>query len=475
MINGEVSFWQAVARAARWSAPASPGSRDVDVCIVGAGYTGLWTAWALAGADPGLRIAVRRGRSTPASAPAAATAAGCPASCRAAGSGWPASPPPARAAAGPAWWRFSVTSTTPSPRSSRSAHREGIDADIHLGGTLAVATTAAQLARLRAAVAEDRAVGPRRRRRVGAERRRSSRAGWRWPELSGACSARTAPVIHPAKLVRGLAVAVERRGVAIYERTPALAVEPGRVRTAAGRRAAAPWVVLATEGFTATLPGLPAPAPADEQLHDRHRAPSPGRRGSASAGPAWKPGATPPTCTPTPSAPPMTASPSAAGACRTASGHALRPAAALLARTAARTGRHLAAPAAGRRPDTRGPRLERRARCGPGLVPRYRRDPARRGRVGLGRRVCRRRGRHARTWPGRTLADLVLGRDTDLTVLPWVGHTSRAWEPEPLRWLGVRSMYALYRAADRAEARQPGRSRERRAWARLADLVSGRP
>jgi glycine/D-amino acid oxidase-like deaminating enzyme len=38
---------------------------------------------------------------------------------------------------------------------------------------------------------------------------------------------------------------------------------------------------------------------------------------------------------------------------------------------------------------------------------------------------------------GRTLRDLVLGRETELTALPWVGHRSRAWEPEPLRWLGI--------------------------------------
>ena len=37
---------------------------------------------------------------------------------------------------------------------------------------------------------------------------------------------------------------------------------------------------------------------------------------------------------------------------------------------------------------------------------------------------------------GRTLADLVLEKDTDLTRLPWVGHRSRPWEPEPLRWIG---------------------------------------
>src|ERR1700728_3927352 len=35
-----------------------PGDLDVDVAIAGAGFTGLWTAYYLAGASPGLRIAV---------------------------------------------------------------------------------------------------------------------------------------------------------------------------------------------------------------------------------------------------------------------------------------------------------------------------------------------------------------------------------------------------------------------------------
>jgi glycine/D-amino acid oxidase-like deaminating enzyme len=54
---------------------------------------------------------------------------------------------------------------------------------------------------------------------------------------------------------------------------------------------------------------------------------------------------------------------------------------------------------------------------------------------------------------GRTLADLILRRDTDETHLPWVGHKWRRWEPEPLRWIGVRSMTALMASADRVEAR----------------------
>ena len=69
----------------------------------------------------------------------------------------------------------------------------------------------------------------------------------------------------------------------------------------------------------------------------------------------------------------------------------------------------------------------------------------------------------------RTLRDLVR-RDsgeggTDLTTLPWVGHRVRMWEPEPLRWLGVRGMYAAYRGADRRERRAPAPRRIRlRRW-----------
>jgi len=38
---------------------------------------------------------------------------------------------------------------------------------------------------------------------------------------------------------------------------------------------------------------------------------------------------------------------------------------------------------------------------------------------------------------GRTLADLILGRRSELTRLPWVNHRARRWEAEPLRWLGI--------------------------------------
>ena len=72
---------------------------------------------------------------------------------------------------------------------------------------------------------------------------------------------------------------------------------------------------------------------------------------------------------------------------------------------------------------------------------------------------------------GRTLRDLVLERTTPLTGLPWVGHRTRRWEPEPARWIGVHGMYAAYRAADRSEA---ARRTTTSPIAKIADRISGR-
>jgi glycine/D-amino acid oxidase-like deaminating enzyme len=72
---------------------------------------------------------------------------------------------------------------------------------------------------------------------------------------------------------------------------------------------------------------------------------------------------------------------------------------------------------------------------------------------------------------GRTLCDLVIGRKSALTALPWVGAAARTWEPEPLRYIGARLVYGLYRAADRRERRSsPATSR----LASIADWLSGR-
>jgi glycine/D-amino acid oxidase-like deaminating enzyme len=68
---------------------------------------------------------------------------------------------------------------------------------------------------------------------------------------------------------------------------------------------------------------------------------------------------------------------------------------------------------------------------------------------------------------GRTLADLLTGRDTPLTHLPWVNRPVRRWEPEPLRWLGVNAGLRLAVAADAEEARTGRASRLAPALARL--------
>ncbi len=54
---------------------------------------------------------------------------------------------------------------------------------------------------------------------------------------------------------------------------------------------------------------------------------------------------------------------------------------------------------------------------------------------------------------GRTMADLVVGNNTDRTSLPWVGVQTRRWEPEPFRWLGVRSSRRIMVSADAQEER----------------------
>jgi glycine/D-amino acid oxidase-like deaminating enzyme len=69
----------------------------------------------------------------------------------------------------------------------------------------------------------------------------------------------------------------------------------------------------------------------------------------------------------------------------------------------------------------------------------------------------------------RTLRDGILGRDSALTRLPWSGRPARRWEPEPLRWLGVRGAHAAYALADRREAASGRASRV----AAVADAVTG--
>jgi hypothetical protein len=52
---------------------------------------------------------------------------------------------------------------------------------------------------------------------------------------------------------------------------------------------------------------------------------------------------------------------------------------------------------------------------------------------------------------GRTLADLITGRDSERVRLPLVGEPPPAWEPEPLRWLGISGVRRLGEGLDEAD------------------------
>ncbi|WP_442933636.1 NAD(P)/FAD-dependent oxidoreductase [Micromonospora sp. CPCC 206060] len=226
--------------------PALPGDRLADVVIVGAGYTGLWTAYYLAVAEPSLRIVVLEKE-----------IAGFGASGR--NGGWcsallPTSVPAlARRHGRDAAVAMQRAMHTTVAEVGRVVAAEGIDCDWAAGGTVVLARSAAQLHRARAAVAEARmyGFGPEDLTLLGAAEaaRHCAATGVLGGTYTPHCAA-----VHPAKLVRGLAAAVARRGVTIHEQTPVSTIRAGAAVTRTGT-VRAPVVVRATEGYTPTLPG----------------------------------------------------------------------------------------------------------------------------------------------------------------------------------------------------------------------------
>ena len=460
MRNGEVSYW--------WQAhgipprrPSLPGSAEADVCIVGAGYTGLWTAYYLKRADPGLRVVMLE-----------AAFAGYGASGR--NGGWVTAGLPgsrARYAASPQG-RNGVRELERQLRGTvdevgRVCAAEGIDAGLVKGGTLTVATSPAQDTRLRHQLEQERSWGD----DSEVVRYLSKEELAARMRVAGAVGALYSPHcarIQPADLVAGLADAVTRAGARLYEATPVTSISAGRARTAAGD-VRAPYILRCTEGFTADLPG-------------QHRTLLPMNSSMIITGPlgdeAWK----------------------SIGwdgfetlgdeahaymyAQRTADGRialggrgvpyrfgsGIDHDGAVATPTIAQLGRIL------RRmfPAAVGAGIEH-AWCGVLGVPRdwcatVSLDPG----TGLGwAGGYTGQGVAAANLAGRTLADLVRGVASPLTGLPWVGHRSPRWEPEPARWAGVRGLYVLYRTADRLESAR--RSPRTSVLARAGDLISGLP
>ncbi len=441
-----LSFWHDSVPGSLQRRPPLPGDRDADVCIVGAGYTGLWTAFYLAAADPALRIVVVEQET-----------AGFGASGR--NGGWCSALFPSSMAA---------VARRSDRDSARALHRalaatvdevgrvaaaEGIDCHYDKGGTIVLARTPVQLGRARAEVTDARSWG------LGEDDLRWLPAAEAQQvagatDVLGATFTPHCAAIHPARLVRGLADAVTARGVQIYEGTPVTRLAAGRVHTPYGV-VRAPVVVRATEGYTARLPGLrrslapvyslmlatePLPASCWEEVGLRNRETFTDHRHLIIYGQ-------------------RTADDRLAFGGRGAPYHfgsAVRP-------------DHDRDPAvfeALRRVLVELFPCVREAAVthtwgGPLGVPR---DWF--ASVGLDRSTGLGwaggyvgDGVGASNLAGRTLADLVTGRDSDLVRLPWVGHRSPSWEPEPLRWLGVNAGLRVMTRADDEEQRTGRASR----------------
>ena len=256
-------------------------TRDVhaDVAIIGAGYTGLWTAYYLLERDPHLRVAVVE-----------AEHAGFGASGR--NGGWCSALFPVSLAtlarehgrdAAIAQYRAMQGSVR---EIGRVVEAEGIDCDWALGGTIVLARSQPQLARAEAEFAESARFG------FGVEdvalldgdqaREHVNATGVVGGVYTPHCAA-----IHPRKLVRSLADVVTARGATVYEHSRVVSVEPGCVRTrsghGAGRRDRARHRGLHREPARSRArpgPGLLA--------DDRHRAAVRRRCGTRSGWPAGR-------------------------------------------------------------------------------------------------------------------------------------------------------------------------------------------
>jgi glycine/D-amino acid oxidase-like deaminating enzyme len=456
--NGGISFWyrQAGIPPAR---PPLPADREADVCIAGAGFTGLWTAYYLKRAWPELEIVLLEREF-----------AGFGASGR--NGGWVSDHfAGSREAMARTHGRDAVLAL------AREMHAtvdevlsvcaaEAIEADLVKSGMLAVARSPAQEARMRAALEEDRRWGLSPVDPVGLERReldeRVRVVGARFAVFSRQCAR-----AHPARLVTGLARAVERLGVAIYEGTTVLRLEPGVAHTDRGQ-VRARTVLGCLEGFTASVEGqrrallpLNSAMVVTDPLSQGQWAQI-GWRGEELLGDGAH---------------------AYVYAQRTADGRIAMGGRGIPYRFGSRTDRwgitqertvgqlveilHSMFPAVAELPIDQ-------AWCGVlgvrrDWIPTVAYDPA----TGLGQAGGYvGSGVAAANLAARVLRDLVLGEKTELTRLPWVRARPRSWEPEPLRWLGARLVYGLYRAADHHETASDDPRLS--SWARLADLIAGR-
>lgn len=446
-------WWDAVE--ARPTRPAVTADTDANVVIVGAGFTGLWCAYHLAGIDPSLRIVVLE-----------ANHVGFGASGR--NGGWCHAAYPlghgqlAHDHGKDAALRHMNALAASVDDIGHIARVEGIECDYDKGGIVSVARLPFQDRYAREEVDSSIALG------VSPDdivylSREEARARLNATNVLSGVWYRHGAAIQPAKLVHGLARAAESRGVTIHESSPVTAMRQNGVTTPGGV-ISADVTVLATEGFGTQLPGrkrivvpLYSLMIATEPLADAvweeiglanretfadfrnlliyGQRTADGRLAFGGRGAPYHFGSR--------------ISPSF----DTPDGVHTELIRVLLElfpslNDVALTHRWGGALGVSRdwRPAVTFDRATGLAVAG--------------GYVGDGVATAQ--------LAGRTLAELIAGQDTERTTLPWVAHEWPSWEIEPLRWIGINAGLALAKQADRREERrnQPSKLADLGNWLR---------
>lgn len=441
------SFWLETAGEPLVARPALAHSSEVDVAILGGGYTGLWTAYYLLRQNPGLSVAVVEKEIV-----------GFGASGRNGGwcsSKFPVSPGMLEHRYGKKLARELMLAMQASvDEIARFCEEEHVDAHFHKGGILTLARGEHQLRLIHESHAGYERLG------LGGQYRLLSadeaKEHLKVTKVRGALYATENASVHPGRLVRGLAHAVERYGGVIYEQTEVQDfVEGGDLRllTPGGELRTRKAIVLAGEAYLSRLSKLhrsilpvyslisltePLTSEKWSQIGWQNR------ESVASAK--------------------LTVD----YLTRTADGRILFGSRGAPYRFGSRItdkqDRHLETHARIQRtviewfPMLEGIKFTHNWGGPVGMprdwMPMASFDPA--TRVATARGYTG-QGVSTTNLTGRILAELILGKQTELGTLPMAQRTSPNWEPEPLRWLAVRYAQNAFLRID--EAAEQGRRR----------------
>jgi glycine/D-amino acid oxidase-like deaminating enzyme len=243
----QYSFWLETAGDSLVPRPALQRSSIVDVAILGGGYSGLWTAYYLLRANPGLQVAVLEKEIV-----------GFGASGRNGGwcsSRFPVTPAVIQERYGAEVARQLILAMFASvDEVGRICTEEGITADFRKGGILSLARGSHQLPMIQASYAAYKRLGLGDHFKLLTAEECNERV--RVTNVQGGLYTAEGASLHPGRLVRGLAAAVERRGGAIYENTEVTNVRPGadaRLITPSGELRARRAILLAGEAYLTRL------------------------------------------------------------------------------------------------------------------------------------------------------------------------------------------------------------------------------